>query len=333
MKLKLPVFGNLFTKIAISRFARNLGTLLGVGVPVMQALDVVGATTGNAVISAAMTDVQDAVRQGEAMSGPLSQHTVFPPMVTQMVEVGEESGQISQMLDKIADFYDREVDQAAEQLTAAIEPIMVAAHGRHRRRHGRLPLPADVLDLPAHPGRERMTALLRVHRRALAPPQVSVQTRGKHDRDASLGVGPAPRPDRRPRESHRRLTMQDLLQRLRKMRSEKDERGFTLIELLVVVVIIGILIAIAIPLYLNYENGAKNKSSASDLRGAISTIEQCYTDNNNAYPTAHRCGTGRRYTFTVHRQQGHASSGSTMMYYTDATPATYQLVSYQGTAE
>ncbi len=82
--------------------------------------------------------------------------------------------------------------------------------------------------------------------------------------------------------------MQDLLQRLRKMRSEKEdkEQGFTLIELLVVVVIIGILIAIAIPLYLNYENGAKNKSSASDLRGAISTIEQCYTDNNNTYPTA-----------------------------------------------
>jgi type IV pilus assembly protein PilC len=129
MKLKLPVFGNLFAKIAISRFSRNLGTLLSVGVPVMQALDVVGATTGNAVIGAAMVDVQEAVRQGEAMSGPLSQHKVFPPMVTQMVEVGEESGQISQMLSKIADFYDREVDQAAEALTAAIEPIMVVLMG------------------------------------------------------------------------------------------------------------------------------------------------------------------------------------------------------------
>jgi type IV pilus assembly protein PilC len=128
-KLRIPVFGKLFTKIAISRFSRNLGTLLGVGVPVMQALDVVGATTGNAVISAAMADVQAAVRQGEAMSGPMSAHKVFPPMVTQMVEVGEESGQISQMLDKIADFYDREVDQAAEALTAAIEPIMVLLMG------------------------------------------------------------------------------------------------------------------------------------------------------------------------------------------------------------
>ncbi len=128
-KLRIPVFGNLFTKIAISRFARNLGTLLSVGVPVMQALDVVGATTGNSVISAAMVDVQAAVRQGEPMSGPLANHPVFPQMVTQMVEVGEESGQISQMLNKIADFYDREVDQAAEQLTAAIEPIMVVLMG------------------------------------------------------------------------------------------------------------------------------------------------------------------------------------------------------------
>jgi type IV pilus assembly protein PilC len=129
MKLRLPVFGKLFAKIAISRFARNLGTLLGVGVPIMQALDVVGATTGNAVITAAMTDVSAAVRQGEAMSGPLANHPIFPAMVTQMIEVGEESGQISQMLNKIADFYDREVDEAADQLTAAIEPIMIVLMG------------------------------------------------------------------------------------------------------------------------------------------------------------------------------------------------------------
>ena len=153
LKLRLPVFGPLFTKIAISRFSRNLGTLLGVGVPVMQALDVVGATTGNAVIAEAMKDLQASVRDGQPMSAPLRKHTVFPRMVTQMIEVGEESGQISQMLDKIADFYDREVDGAAESLTASIEPIMVARHGRHRRRDGRLPVPADVLDLPEHPGR------------------------------------------------------------------------------------------------------------------------------------------------------------------------------------
>jgi type IV pilus assembly protein PilC len=129
MKLKLPVFGPLFTKIALSRFSRNLGTLLGVGVPVLQALDVVGATTGNAVITAAMTDLQNAVREGQPMSSQLNAHKIFPSMVVQMVEVGEESGQISQMLEKIADFYDREVDSAAEALTASIEPIMVLVMG------------------------------------------------------------------------------------------------------------------------------------------------------------------------------------------------------------
>jgi type IV pilus assembly protein PilC len=129
VKLRLPVFGPLFTKIALSRFSRNLGTLLGVGVPVLQALDVVGATTGNTVITAAMTDLQQAVREGRPMSSQLGQHRIFPPMVVQMVEVGEESGQISQMLEKVADFYDREVDSAAEALTASIEPIMVLVMG------------------------------------------------------------------------------------------------------------------------------------------------------------------------------------------------------------
>jgi type IV pilus assembly protein PilC len=129
LKLRVPVFGSLFSKIAISRFTRNLGTLLGVGVPVMQALDVVGATTGNAVISVAVKDIQDSVRDGQAVSSRLHKHPVFPRMVTQMIEVGEESGQISQMLDKIADFYDREVDSAAEALTASIEPIMVLLMG------------------------------------------------------------------------------------------------------------------------------------------------------------------------------------------------------------
>ncbi len=129
LKLRMPVFGTLFTKIAISRFSRNLGTLLGVGVPVMQALDVVGATTGNAVITEAMKDLQASVRDGQPMSAPLVNHPVFPPMVRQMIQVGEESGQISQMLDKIADFYDREVNTATESLTASIEPVMVLVMG------------------------------------------------------------------------------------------------------------------------------------------------------------------------------------------------------------
>ena len=128
-KLRMPVFGPLFRKLAMSRFARNLGLLLNVGVPVMQALSVVGETTGNEVINVAMKDVQAAVRDGQPMSSALRHHKIFPEMVTQMIEVGEESGQISQMLDKVADFYDREVDSAAESLTASIEPIMVLVMG------------------------------------------------------------------------------------------------------------------------------------------------------------------------------------------------------------
>ncbi|MGK5681055.1 type II secretion system F family protein [Actinoplanes sp. URMC 104] len=129
IKVRMPVFGPLFRKLAMSRFARNLGLLLNVGVPVMQALTVVGETTGNEVINMAMKDVQAAVRDGHTMSSALRNHPIFPAMVTQMIEVGEESGQISQMLDKVADFYDREVDSAAESLTASIEPIMVLVMG------------------------------------------------------------------------------------------------------------------------------------------------------------------------------------------------------------
>ncbi|WP_328465590.1 type II secretion system F family protein [Actinoplanes sp. NBC_00393] len=129
LKIKMPVFGSLFRKLAMSRFARNLGLLLNVGVPVMQALAVVGETTGNEVINAAMKDVQATVRDGQPMSTALRSHPIFPEMVTQMIEVGEESGQISQMLDKVADFYDREVDSAAESLAASIEPIMVLIMG------------------------------------------------------------------------------------------------------------------------------------------------------------------------------------------------------------
>jgi type IV pilus assembly protein PilC len=129
LKVRMPVFGSLFQKLAMARFSRNLGLLLNVGVPVMQALAVVGETTGNEVINIAMKDVQNAVRDGQPMSSAMRHHKIFPEMVTQMIEVGEESGQISQMLDKVADFYDREVDSAAESLTASIEPIMVLVMG------------------------------------------------------------------------------------------------------------------------------------------------------------------------------------------------------------
>src|SRR3954464_5794756 len=97
-KAKQPVFGSLLRNLAMSRFSRNLGLLLNVGVPVMQALSVVGETAGNEVINVAMKDVQSAVRDGHPMSWALRHHKIFPEMVMQMVEVGEESGQISQML-------------------------------------------------------------------------------------------------------------------------------------------------------------------------------------------------------------------------------------------
>jgi type IV pilus assembly protein PilC len=129
LKMRIPVFGALFTKLAISRWARNLGTLMHVGVPIIQALDVVGDTAGNAVIGRAMEDVKSAVRVGQQMSGPLEKHPLFPPMVVQMMEVGEETGQITQMLDKLADFYDHEVEAATEALTSALEPLMVVLLG------------------------------------------------------------------------------------------------------------------------------------------------------------------------------------------------------------
>ena len=128
-KLRLPVFGALFTKLAISRWARNLGTLLAVGVPIIQALDVVGGTSGSAVINEAMIEVRDSVRLGGQMSAPLAKHPLFPSMVVQMIEVGEETGQITDMLDKVADYYDREVETATEALTSALEPLLVVLLG------------------------------------------------------------------------------------------------------------------------------------------------------------------------------------------------------------
>jgi type IV pilus assembly protein PilC len=129
IKLKLPVFGSLFTKIALARWARNLSTLLQVGVPALQALEVVGGTAGNAVIALAMDDVRASVRAGRAMSEPMAAHEVFPPMVVQMVEVGEESGQITDMLNKTADYYDHEVKTATDSLASAMEPLMVVVMG------------------------------------------------------------------------------------------------------------------------------------------------------------------------------------------------------------
>lgn len=129
LKLKVPVFGPLVRKMVISRWARNLGTLLSVGVPVSQALEMVGETAGNSVVTDAMIQVRDAVRTGSPLSAPLASHPLFPSMVTQMLEVGEESGRIGEMLDKAADFYEEEVSSATESLTSALEPLLVVIIG------------------------------------------------------------------------------------------------------------------------------------------------------------------------------------------------------------
>ena len=129
LKLKLPVFGDLFAKLALARFARNLGTLLSSGVPILQSLEIVSETTGSVVISRALKDVQESVRRGETVAGPLGQHAVFPPMVVQMIASGEESGAMDRMLEKIAQFYDEEVEATTEALTALIEPLMIAFLG------------------------------------------------------------------------------------------------------------------------------------------------------------------------------------------------------------
>ncbi|WP_315095267.1 type II secretion system F family protein [uncultured Cellulomonas sp.] len=128
-KLKMPVFGQLFRKIAISRFTRNFGTMIHAGVPLLQALDIVGETSGNLVIERAAKAVQESVRRGESLSGPLSQHPVFPPMVVQMMAVGEDTGALDTMLAKVADFYDQEVESTTEQLTSLIEPLMIVVIG------------------------------------------------------------------------------------------------------------------------------------------------------------------------------------------------------------
>ncbi|MDQ1248719.1 MAG: type pilus assembly protein PilC, partial [Actinomycetota bacterium] len=119
----------LVQKIAISRFTRNLGTMIHAGVPILQALDITGQTTGNVVIERAVVDVQDSVRRGEPLARPLLDHPVFPAMVVQMMAVGEDTGALDTMLHKISDFYDAEVESTTEALTSMIEPIMIAVVG------------------------------------------------------------------------------------------------------------------------------------------------------------------------------------------------------------
>jgi type IV pilus assembly protein PilC len=128
-KLRVPVFGSLFHKTALARFAGTLGMLLRSGVPILQALDIVSDTVNNKVISKAVDDVQSSVREGESMAKPLAKHKVFPPMVVQMLAVGEETGQVDTMLEKVSTFYNQEVEASVDALTSLIEPLLIAVIG------------------------------------------------------------------------------------------------------------------------------------------------------------------------------------------------------------
>ena len=125
VKYNIPLFGPIVSRSAISKFARTLGTLMGSGVPILNALTIVKETAGNEVVSQAVQKVYDAVKEGEGMAAPLQLTKIFPEMVISMIEVGEETGKLPEMLDKIADTYDEEVDNAVSALTSMIEPVMM----------------------------------------------------------------------------------------------------------------------------------------------------------------------------------------------------------------
>lgn len=127
--LKLPVFGPLQKKIVIARFARNFSNMIGAGVPILQALRIVGEVSNNFVVKRALDNVAEAVRKGESIAVPLAAQSVFPAMVTQMVAVGEDAGSLEIMLEKIAVFYDAEVEATTDALTSLIEPLLIAFLG------------------------------------------------------------------------------------------------------------------------------------------------------------------------------------------------------------
>ena len=129
LKLKVPVFGALNHKIAIARFARTLSTLLSSGVPILQAMETVAGTVDNDIISDAILLSRASIREGETIGEPLEQSRMFPPMVVQMITIGEETGQLDNMLSKVADFYESEVEATLASLTAALEPIMIVFLG------------------------------------------------------------------------------------------------------------------------------------------------------------------------------------------------------------
>ena len=129
IKLRVPVFGKLVHKTAMTRFARTLAVLLRTGVPILESLEITSETVNNTVVARAVKDVQRAVKQGESIHEPLATHTIFPPMVTQMLAVGEETGMVDVMLEKVADFYDQEIEATVDALTSLLEPLLIVVLG------------------------------------------------------------------------------------------------------------------------------------------------------------------------------------------------------------
>lgn len=129
VKLRVPVFGGLAHKTALSRFSRTMAVLSRTGVPILQAIDIVADTSGNRLVAKALDDVKISVRSGESLATPLARHDVFPPMVVQMMTVGEETGELDSMLAKVADFYEREVEDTVAALTSLIEPLLIVVMG------------------------------------------------------------------------------------------------------------------------------------------------------------------------------------------------------------
>jgi len=129
LKLRIPVFGELSKKVSVARLTRNLAMMMAAGVPILRSLSIVGAVANNWVVETALNKVAESVRQGKSIAEPLAKEPLFPSMVTQMIAVGEDSGALEVMLRKVAEFYDQEVEAMTEQLTALIEPIMIAVIG------------------------------------------------------------------------------------------------------------------------------------------------------------------------------------------------------------
>ncbi len=129
LAMKIPILGTVILKSAVARFTRTLGTLIGSGVPILQGLEITSRTAGNKVIQLAIEATAKSISQGDTIAAPLKESGVFPPMVVQMIGIGEQTGALDEMLSKIADFYDDEVDSAVDAMTAAIEPIMIVVMG------------------------------------------------------------------------------------------------------------------------------------------------------------------------------------------------------------